>query len=135
MRAETLDRHVELVSQLQRRGLLGLVESAASRHHVSLRELLWERGYVHVRARRDAWAALHDCLRSYSEIGRLFQLGPSTIRMGVEAHLREKSRICSRRATSPFPSEGGSSCDGREQKAAEWASPECEHDSPVAQCG
>ncbi len=112
MRAETLDRHAELVSQLQTRGLLGLVESAASRHHVSLRELLWERGYVHVRARRDAWAALHECLRSYSEIARLFHLVPSTIRTGVEAHLREGSSICPRRATLAFPSGGGSSCDG-----------------------
>jgi hypothetical protein len=119
MKAGTVERQAEIVRELKQRGLLAVAESVARRHRMNLMELVWNRGYVHARARRELWKALYEYMPSYSQIARLFHLDCSTIRKGVERRVGEDGECSVRRSRGPFPGEGWWSCNGSPQEPTE----------------
>lgn len=69
----------DIIDGLRERGLYAKVKWYANGYGVSVVELIGGRRRIHVKARREAWRALHRSGWSHGEIARMFQRDRSTI--------------------------------------------------------
>ncbi len=105
----------EIVRALEAHGLLELAQDIATRHHVTIEELLGRSRYrPETLARRELWSRAYSFVPSLPRLGKLFNRDHTSIMAAIQKYTawQRCAPSCPVKGLAPvFPSEGTCRCN------------------------